>query len=191
MTTELHFDEAAHRYTYGGRELISVTQALSEAGLVDRTGYTVEAAARGAAVHKSVQRLHGPDGAVGQIDPAHMPYLEAYLTFRAESVFDVHSSEEQVCDPVRGYAGTFDLRGRFRNYGGGVDLIDIKTGTVPSWVGYQLAAYVRLIPVAPRRRWALNLRADGTYRLTPFAARTDEQVFLAALVVAQAKRGWL
>lgn len=185
----LAFDPVAHRYTLGNRELISVTQVLMDAGLIDRAWFNEDAAARGTAVHEAVQRFYS-SGDVAT-DDITAPFFDAYLAFEMESGFVMDAAEERVCDPLHGYAGTLDLRGRFRHLHAGVDVIDIKTGTVPSWVGYQTAAYARLVEGKPRRRWALHLRADGTYRLHPLTARSDEQVFLAALTVAQAKRGWL
>jgi RecB family exonuclease len=188
----LAFDAVAHRYTYGDRELISVTQALTEAGFIDTRWYSDEAAQRGTAVHAAVQRFH--DCGEVATDDACAPFFDAYLSFQMQAGFDVHATEERICDPVMGYAGTLDLRGRFRSQASGVDVVDIKTGAIPAWVGYQTAAYARCIDgtaTARARRWALNLRADGTYRLEPLTKRTDTQVFLAALTVAQAKRGWL
>lgn len=190
MDTTLQFESASHRYSLGDRELISVTQALTEAGLIDGRYFTEGAATRGTAVHEAVQVFAGcgvvPD------DDVVAPFFDAYLKFQMEAGFTVAASEERVCDPLLGYAGTLDLRGRFVKYPTGVDVIDIKTGSVPPHVGYQTAAYARLLPGGTaKRRWALNLRADGSYRLEALTARTDERVFLAALTVAQAKRGWL
>lgn len=185
----LHFDPTTHCYTYGDRELISVTQVLSEAGFIDRQWYTDAAATRGTAVHAAVQGFH-EHGSVPSDDVC-APFFDAYLKFQAEGCFVVVAAEERVCDLVRGYAGTLDLRGSFPRFGRGVDLIDIKTGSVPSWVGYQTAAYARLVSGCPVRRWALNLKATGAYKLEPLTSRTDEQVFLAALTVVKAKRGWL
>lgn len=186
----LVFDAVAHRYSLGGRELISVTQALTEAGLIDSRWYSEAGATRGTAVHAAVQAFN-TSGDV-PTDDACAPFFDAYLAFQMQAGFDVEAAEEQVYDELRGYAGTLDLRGRFRSQADGSDLIDIKTGAVPPSVGYQTAAYARLLNTArPRRRWALNLRADGTYRLEPLTRRSDEQIFLAALTVAQAKRGWL
>lgn len=192
-TASVDFDPVAHRYTLDGRELISVTQALTEAGLIDTTWLSEEAAARGTAVHDAAHRLHSGDGnPSAHLAGDDLPFFDAYLDFLAASHFEVLGSEERVCDPLLGYAGTLDLRGRFPGFFGfGVDVVDIKTGAAPTWAGYQTAAYARLVDGAPRRRWALNLRDDGTYRLLPLAVRTDERVFLAALTVAHAKRGWL
>ena len=184
----LAFDPAAHRYTLGDRELISVTQVLSEAGFIDTQWFTEAALLRGTAVHEAVRSF--TETGMASADEVTAPFFDAYLDFQMEAGFTVDASEERHCDPLLGYAGTLDLRGRFQQFHDGTDLIDIKTGSLPSWVGYQTAAYARLL-TPPVRRWALHLRADGTYRLLSLVGRWDAKVFLAALTVAQAKRGWL
>lgn len=189
MTTALTFDPVAHLYAFEGRELISVTQALSAAGFIDDRWFTESAMHRGTAVHRAVQTFTQ----TGQVpsDDVVAPFFDAYLRFAQEAGFAVFGAEEPVCDPLRGYAGTLDLRGRFQQFASGIDIVDIKTGSVPEWVGYQTAGYARLVDSPLRRRWALHLRVNGTYSLLPLTKRSDEQVFLAALTVAQAKRGWL
>lgn len=187
----LTFEPAAHRYRLGSRELISVTQALGEAGLIDNSWYTAASALRGTALHAAVH-VHVTTGAM-PTDDVVAPFFAAYLAFQMDAGFITTASEERVCDPFLGYAGTLDLRGCFAKLdhsSDSSDVIDIKTGFVPEWVGYQTAGYARLFPEV-RRRWVLNLRADATYRLQSLTKRTDERVFLAALTVAQAKRGWL
>lgn len=185
------FDPAAHRYTLPGRDrdLISVTQALHAAGLVDDRWFNERAAQRGTAVHAAVQTFI--ESNVVPEDEIVAPFFDAYLAFQSEAGFVADGAEERVCDPLLSYAGTLDLRGQFPRFAFGSDLIDIKTGGLPSWVGYQTAAYARLLRVVPVRRWALELRANGSYTLHPLTQRTDEKVFMAALTVAQAKRGWL
>jgi hypothetical protein len=190
MSMALHFDEATHRYTLDGRELISVTQALTEAGFIDARWYNDEAALRGTYTHAAIALHHEGALAAASIDPIVRPFFEAYLKFLGDTGYVIAACEERVCDPMAGYAGTLDLRGRFPG-NPCMDVIDIKTGAVPPWVGYQTAAYARLVKGTKKRRWALHLRADGLYRLEPLVNRTDERVFLAALTVAQAKRGWL
>lgn len=185
----LQFDPASHRYSLEGRDLLSVTQVLDAAGFIDRQWFTDEAMARGTAVHAAVQAF-SESGAVPS-DDITAPFFDAYLAFKMASGFMVDAAEERVCDPILGYAGTLDLRGRFGQFAHGTDLIDIKTGTIPTWVRFQTAGYARLVHGGHVRRWALQLKADGTYRLEPLTNRVDEKVFLAALTVAQAQRGWL
>jgi len=197
----LMFDEARHRYTFEGREQVPVTDALRLAGLVDTFWYKADDAARGSRVAAAIQLHHQ-----GRLREAHLdaeidPYVRAYLLFLADSCFRVDANEERLCDPRLHCAGTVDLRGHFVDarcppnlHKEWVDIIDVKTGTAPPWVGYQTAGYARLLP-SPlwrlTRRWVLELRDNGRYTLNALTKRSDEQVFLAAVTIAQAHRGWL
>lgn len=197
IAAALDFDPVAHRYRVGDRELISVTQALTAAGLIDSRWFTEDSAARGTYVHAAIQMHHEGDLDEDSLDPVLSPYFEAYKKFLAETGFELDACEERLCDETLGYAGTLDLRGRIRRRGltyPGIDIIDVKTGSVPPHVGPQTAAYARLLPGDVSRlrwRWALHLRSDATYSLLPLEKRTDEAVFLAALTVANFKRGLL
>ena len=192
----LTFDEPTHRYRHGERELIGVTAALDAAGLIDSEWWTDGSAMRGQQVHAAVRMLH-TDRTRGYSDNEYgdtlAPFMRAYHRFERESGMVIDASEELHCDPLLGAAGTLDLRGALPPVGPWIDIVDIKTGTIPSHVGYQTAGYARLLPVAMRgrvRRWVLNLRADGTYALRPLTNAADTRVFLAAVIVAQAKKGW-
>jgi hypothetical protein len=193
----LEFDAAAHRYSIGTRELLSVTQVLTNAGLIDSQWFSEESRLRGTYVHQAILMHVEGDLAEDSLDPALQPYYQAFRAFIDESGFQIDACEERLFDEALGVAGTLDIRGRFPRPAlrhPGVDIIDIKTGSLPSWVGYQTAGYARMLPRelgAVRWRWALHLQGDGTYRLIQLDKRTDEAVFLAAVTVAQAKRGWL
>lgn len=190
------FDEPTHAYSHEGAPLLSVTRVLAGAGLVDTFWFKDDDAVRGTIVHALIHRRnHG--------EPIHVPpdvrgYFDAYERFLDQSKYRIDASEEIVADLTLRCAGTLDLRGTFEpSDPARVDLIDIKAGAVPSWVGYQVAGYARLLraaalkPSAAIRRWALQLRADGHYTLVPLLNRRDDGVFLAALTIAQAKQGWL
>jgi hypothetical protein len=193
MTTTLAFDAAAHRYALGDRELLGVTSVLAEAGLIDGRWFSEDAAARGTYVHQALALLHQDDLDMDALPADMRPYIEAYVRFVEQSGFTCEAWEERVWCERLGCAGTLDLRGRFADDAQPwTHVLDIKTGAVPSWVGYQTAAYARLLPrdLTPlRKRWCLQLSADGTYRLHPLRGTVDEKVFLAALTIAQAKRG--
>jgi hypothetical protein len=192
----LTFDEVAHRYAIGERELLSVTRVLDEADLVDKIGWSDAVRTRGTFLHAAIVLFHDNDLDVVSLDPILAPYLNAYVKFLAESGFIADAIEEQVWSESLRVAGTLDLRGRFPcDLPAMTNVVDVKTGDVPDHVGYQVAGYAFLLPKYPtcppiRKRWALNLRGDGTYRLIPLTNPHDEAVFLAALTLAKAKRGW-
>jgi hypothetical protein len=181
-TVELTLD-ASHRYWLDGRELISVTTALRRAGLVDAAWFTPEATLRGTYVHEACALID--DDALGSFDPALSAYLAAYETFLRDVQPEWAYIEHRVCDVARGYAGTLDRVGFVQ---GKWALVDLKTGIDQPWHGPQTAAYARLMPHATGlkpERFALYLRSDATYRLEPFKDRNDENVFFAALTLAQ------
>jgi hypothetical protein len=181
--TLLAFDASAHRYTHNGRPLLSVTQVITEAGLIDAAWFTDEARDRGSYVHEAIAL--GADLDLETLDDRLRPYLEAHRTFVRDTGFVAELVEHRVCDPVLGYAGTLDAFGAM---GAIRAIVDYKTGPAPAWGGLQLAAYLRCLPSRYGvRRYSVELRADASYRLQEWTDRTDERVFLAALGVVQWK----
>jgi len=208
----LAFEPEPHRYSLrgpaGDRPLISVTQAIESAlaGTLGEEHWTEEARLRGQYVHEAIL-LHSQDDLdESTLHPLVAPFFSAYLRFRAERRVEVLHLETPIYDEEYGYGGTFDLLGRLLDepvvaFAGRpvLDLIDVKSGSLPYWVRWQLAGYRRPIqrayPDALVRPWVLHLRADGTYRLVPAWAghlvlsnRRDEQDWLSILRVACIKR---
>lgn len=175
-----------HRYWLDGRELISVTTALKEAGLIDTAFLTEDAAERGTYVHQACDLVDEDD--LGFVEPACAGYVEAYQRFRADAKPVWSQREQAVCDPLQGYAGTLDRAGILNHKW---IVLDIKTGGPMPWHGLQLAAYARLAisreGLKPAR-FDLYLSSDGTYKLDPQTNRSDESLFFAALAVAQFRR---
>jgi hypothetical protein len=189
----LTLDPELHAYAIHGEPLVGVTEALRVAGLVDLAWYVPGDRERGSAVAQVIAQWHLTTILIH--DPAIERFVVAYMKFLAESAFHPEAVEELVCDPLLHCAGTLDLRGTFPDEPTYTQVIDVKTGTMPPWVGYQTAGYVALLPrhVVRRRvrRWCLHLKPDGTYRLVPLVSRADEAVFRAAVTIAHARRGWL
>jgi hypothetical protein len=187
----LAFDEAAHRYYLNGRPLPSVTQVLGDLlnyGFLDeqdRARYLE----RGRLVHAATA-----DDDAGVLDETTVPldirgYVLGWRAFRADYDFRPDRIEQQVCNEKFGYAGTLDRTGVLR--GGGLAIIDIKSGAMPASAPYQLAAYAGALP-APRRfrRLCVELHADAGYRVIGFATRDyqhDFDTFLAALETFKTK----
>jgi hypothetical protein len=191
----LVFFEAEHRYVYDGRELISVTTALKEAGMVDMTRWNEHARMRGEYVHKAVALYATGDLDEASLDPELVPYFDGYIKFLTDTNVAIEHSERRVCDPVLGYAGTLDLIVRWpeTRYEKRT-LIDAKTGSFPPMAGPQTAAYLRCA-----RQWyptgtliaraGLHLPGNGSYNLIEFTDIVqDEGDFRAALAVALFRR---
>lgn len=203
----LLFAERQHQYFLdpreNRRELISVTKTFEIAldGTLGEEYWTEEARLRGSHTHQAILYHSQRDLDVSSLHPIVAPYFAGYLRFVADCQPEILHAEQPIFDEPAGYAGTFDLlchlNGPYRTPGAGVlDLVDVKSGTVPWTVGMQLAAYKRAVQLAYPgnfiRRWALHLRADGTYKLDEVSRWTDardhERQFLAVLLTAQLKR---
>lgn len=186
---QLDYDDATHTYKLDGQQLISVTQVLKEAGLIDTSWYTREGADRGSyiAVATAIDD-GGREGRVfdeDQLDPDMRGYVEAWRRFRTESGCEITAIEQHVYHPTLRYAGTLD-RLVWWHYGAG--LIDIKTGQPVPADAIQTAAYARSLPRRFYRRYGVYLRANGTYKLHEHDNFGDADVFLAALALVNWKR---
>ncbi|WP_431068232.1 hypothetical protein [Ralstonia holmesii] len=187
--TELRFDEAKHEYFVRGVRYPSVTQIL--APLVDYSQVpraVLERARKlGQAVHRMTELYDLDDLDMDDLADELRPYLTAWIKFRAETGFVPESIEKRLYHPALRFAGTPDRSGLINRRRA---VIDIKKmlylGPV---IGLQLAAYKELFEkngTHVEDRYALGLRADGTYRLQEFKDKTDWPTFLSLLTT----RNW-
>lgn len=186
----LAFDPANHEYRLGDTRLPSVTQTLSP--LIDYSQVppaTLERAQQlGTAVHRLTELYDLDDLDTDSLSQELLPYLTAWMRFRAETGFVPELIEQRFHHPALGFAGTLDRTGVI---GGRRAVVDIKKmlrlGPV---IGVQLAAYKELCiknGVHVDDRYGLGLRADGTYRLVPYKDPHDWPVFLSLLTLRNFK----
>jgi hypothetical protein len=186
----LLFDPVEHVYTFGAQRVPSVTQTL--APLVDYSQVPPAALKRaqelGTAVHRMTELHDLDDLDTDSLSQELLPYLTAWMRFRAETGFVPELIEQRFHHPALGFAGTLDRTGVI---GGRRAVVDIKKmlrlGPV---IGVQLAAYKELCiknGVHVEDRYGLGLRADGTYRLVPFKDPHDWPVFLSLLTLRNFK----
>ena len=160
----VQFDPVTHRYTVEGRIIPSVTQRITDAGLLGSAAqfYSPESAARGTAVHQAcADRDHGLDVsafAKGE----HGGYLTSYIKW-CDAVQPIWTSIETPRYSAQyGTAGTADRVGTFAD--GKPLVLDIKSGGKANYHGVQVAFYDLLhddLPPRQRRRIVLYLRANG------------------------------
>lgn len=179
----LTFDEEAHRYYWDGKPVPSVTQVLR--GLTDYSMVDAEtlerARAQGVAIHKTIELYERDD--LDELPAWLEPYLDAWMKFKSETRFNVLSSEERVYHQTFGYAGTYDLDGVMSTERA---LVDLKRSFMAGpAIGLQLSGYLAAARHLPSdtKRFALQLREDGSYRLIEFTDKSDFQTFLAALTL--------
>lgn len=187
--TELRFDEAKHEYLVRGVRYPSVTQILSPLVDYSQVPRAVLERARklGQAVHRMTELYDLDDLDMDDLADELRPYLTAWIKFRAETGFVPETIEKRLYHPALRFAGTPDRSGLINRRRA---VIDIKKmlylGPV---IGLQLAAYKELFEkngTHVEDRYALGLRADGTYRLQPYTDKSDWPVFLSLLTT----RNW-
>lgn len=192
----LTFDPAAHVYVLDGRPLPSVTKILAEANVADFSApwFSADVLERGTYVHQAILLDNEGDLDEATLDPELVPHVEGWRAFRRETGCVVEHWERPVCDPVLGYAGTFDgiVRLMERGFERRV-LIDIKRAFYPS-AGPQTAAYRRCAlklydsPILLQRA-VVELPGDGTYRYHPLNEHArDEAIFLSSLHIVNWRR---
>jgi len=149
------FDPETHEYD-GGR-LVSVTQALTAAGIIDDTHFTQESRDRGTAVHDATYYYDENDLDPDSIDPAIAGYLESYIKWKAAARVKMDWIERPMKAGAL-YAGMPDriiiVRPRA--------LYDLKSGPYQAWHRIQTALYVNMLddPYS-YRRFGLYLKQDG------------------------------
>jgi hypothetical protein len=187
-------------YYRGAQRLVSVTEALDLAGLVDWSWLPPDvlekARDRGTRVHQWIARYHGTTGAPPAPDDDVQPYTDAYIAFTLSVGFKAVATEEALQHPTHGYAGTLDLLGCVGGAARGTGswwLIDVKaTASLMPEFALQTAAYAELVRVhypkmRPLRRGVLHLGADRSWRLHEHHDTGDLHDFLACVRVAHYK----
>jgi hypothetical protein len=182
----LTFDEETHTYRVNGKVVPNVTRILKPLiGYEGVQAYILERkSAIGRAVHRATELWDADDLDEQALDPILRPYLNAYKRFIDQAKPTWKRSESRVYHARFGYAGTLDREGEVL---GDPAVVDLKcTVDITPAVGVQTAAYGAPIEAedgVKRKRYALQLRADGTYRLEPMNDASDFQTFLACLSI--------
>jgi hypothetical protein len=178
-----------HAYELDGRQIPSVTQVLTLAGISDVSGIPVHnldrAASIGKAVHLACDLLDADDLDLDSLDPQIVGYVLGYQRFREEWDFVPELIEHRTVASVLGlqYGMCVDRVGPLR---GKMYVLDLKTSSKrrPEWA-IQTIAYAQGLGMYDAGRAALHLHKDGTYNLIEYQDRVqDAETWEAALQVA-------
>lgn len=182
----LAFDPESHTYRLDGQVVPSVTQILSEAGLIDGQWYTDESQLRGRTVHIITALDDRGELDESQVTGEYQGYLNAWRLFKADTKCEVVALEARVCNTLCRYAGTLDRQLCIDD----IQLLgDIKTGASEWWHKFQTAGYWMCDGIKAAGRWGIYLSPNGRYRITIHGDHAyDTDVFRAALTIANAKR---
>lgn len=182
---DLKFDPEGHRYYLGEYRLPSVTEVLEPLQLLDGIPADVLEAARirGQHVHTGCHLMVHKQLEWATLDPQLVGYVSAAKKFLEECEVKVLASEHRMADPGLKVAGTLDILGIMRRY---TCIFDYKsTATMPRTAGPQTAAYDHLyrrnFGGRPMKRYGVQLKPDGTYKLYPYDDPRDFTYFTSAL----------
>ena len=192
--TMLTFDPVAHRYAWKGRTVPGVTDIISSAlgnPFADVPPAVLEhKRAIGVAAHLACHLDDEGKLDESTVHPEVAPRLAAWREFRRAFRFEVYASERPLYHSLHGYAGTPD-RGVFVIDGAWRAVIDLKTGLPGPAAALQTAAYAHLLEATfgtpVDRRFALQARDDGTFRLVEYESPADWRDFLSCLNVHRLK----
>lgn len=191
MGIDFTFDAERHLYLVQGTPVPSVTQVLHSAGLsADYSMVAPEVLDRkriiGEYVHKATQYLDEGCLDLETVDPEIQGYLAAYEKFIRESGFRPQLVEHRLVSRINGVlcGGTIDRAG---SMAGKLWIIDLKCieRLYPAFAlqtaGYELLLPKPIVPPFKYDRAVLQLRRDGSYKLTAYSDPADLDVFRAAL----------
>jgi hypothetical protein len=190
----LRFEPATHSYYFGDQYFPSVTEVLEPEQRLEGIAPAVLAAAkvRGQHVHEACALLTQDALDWSSLDPLLVGYASAARLFLKESGVIVLRSEHRMCDPQLKVAGTLDLYGRMRRYD---CVFDYKTALARSRTeGLQLAGYEhlhrRMYGGRALKRFVVQLREDGQYRLWPYEDPRDFSLFVSCLNLWHWRNSW-
>lgn len=187
---------ADHVYTHGGATVPGVTTVLKAERLIDARFFSPEYAQRGTAVHAAVEQDEREILDEAFLDPRIGGYLEGWRAFKRDSDYVTTTlpilgelalmAEVRMHSLAMGVAGTADGIGTMRSVHG-LALIDVKSGQPAPATSLQTAAYAALFyehtGIVISARFAVQLTAEGRYRLHKYTDLNDIFAFRAALNV--------
>jgi CRISPR/Cas system-associated exonuclease Cas4 (RecB family) len=157
------YDPGLHEYSENGKKILSVTQVLQRAGIINSRFFTQESRDRGSAAHKLCERYANGIriDEIGRTIET-LEYCNAFSSWMRNTRAYAITTECRIDKTIDGmrYAGTYDL---LAEVGGKRVLIDIKTGVKAASHKIQLAAYA--LAVDPDKIGALYIKASGKYQL--------------------------
>jgi hypothetical protein len=183
----LTFDASLHEYRWNGVRVPSVTQVLAQCidfSMVSRDVMEAKGAL-GTAVHAACELDDANDLVEESVHDSVRGYLEGYRKFKRDKVTKVIATEMPVYHALFGYAGKLDLLTEFDDARW---LIDWKTPlAINPATALQTAGYVNALSreltgekgPSSIKRAALQLKADGTYRLHEFTNPNDFSTFVS------------
>lgn len=181
----LEFDTVEHAYSIDGVTLPSVTRIMASQFPLNVPKERLEFARQmGKAIHSATELYDRHKLDWPSLDPKIVPYVEAWVKFRRDTNCEILAIEERLHHLHLHYAGTLD---RIVLMLGAICVLDLKRPVLGPRVGVQLAAYQRAYNIGrahpASKRFGLQLKNDGNYRLREYKDEGDWTVFMACLSI--------
>lgn len=157
-----------HEYHLKGVRLWSPSGVFVQVGWNDPTYYNEESRYRGTYVHHVTHLIdEGDAGIWKKIHHAYLGFVEAYCEFKEVWKYKPRMREVPIYHPQFHYGVTPDGEGTILQ--GDDALVEMKTGTMPWWVRYQLASQSMGVSAFDsrdifRRRIGVELKENGKFR---------------------------
>lgn len=174
------FDPVKHEYrSPAGIVIPSVTQVLPDYPLGPDKAVE-KARVRSQIVHQ-LTADHDLGLSVDGMPTECEGYFDAWLKLLKDLKPDILEIERPGWHPQYHYAGTPDREMKWSRWPA---VCDIKcTAAIQPEAALQTAGYVPLCRHKPKKRFTIQLKPDGTYRLQEWSDPTDFSVFLSCLSV--------
>lgn len=180
---KLRLQDPEHTYWLGDERIAGMHEVLSGIGIIQSRA-TPNQMDFGKAVHRGVHLLDQNNLKHSSVHERIKPRLAAWSKFLMVTGFRVLRSELMLYHPTYRYGTRIDKDGVMPD--GTPCLVEVKTGDPEDWAALQLGGQERALdawPIfrtrKPRRRIAVQLKANGDYGVTPYTSQRDGDVFLA------------
>lgn len=181
----LEVDKIKHEYHIGGKRLISITEAMKMANVIDNVFADDHALWVGTATHRAIELYIKGTLNWETLDGALKPRVEAWIDFETHTGFTPTATEKSVHNPTWGIAGTLDVLGVFPN--GNEAIIEIKSGNVSRWAGVQVSLQDMLLGGSRRQRFGIKVPEMGRPNIKAFTDPDDYEVARACVIIANWK----
>lgn len=195
-----------HEYHLKERRLWSPSGTFLQVGYVDDRYYTEESRYRGQYVHRATHLIDEGDPDIWKTiyaEATHfLPFIEAYCEFKEVYKFKPRMREIPIYCPAmvpivvgnitlmvpQSYGVTPDGEGKILD--GDDAIVELKTGTMMWWTAVQTAAQdigISAFDLRPifRRRFGVELKKNGKFRVKEFTEEDDYHLWLANLKTVQ------
>ena len=190
------FDPIPHRYYYGDRRIVGITEAIQSVGLSPAIPESARrnfayAASRGTTVHKACELSDLGQSHEYDMDSNLSGYVKAWEKFRIDYGYEPDLVEVPLGHYIYQFGGTPDTAGYSKKLEA-YCVVERKTCQLQDHFGFQLAGQEILViqgPSGPQhaRKLAVQLKPDSQYVVKEYYDKIYHKLFLNAVSISNWK----